>query len=72
MGSESESIGAGTAAAAATPGREAQAQAPATKGSDDKGLKKGAIGFVDGLAIGLDSTAPRRPRTPPAPPAWRG
>jgi L-alanine-DL-glutamate epimerase-like enolase superfamily enzyme len=24
----------------------------------DKGLKKGAIGFVDGLAIGLDSTAP--------------
>jgi len=24
----------------------------------DKGLKKGAIGFLDGLAIGLDSTAP--------------
>jgi amino acid transporter len=24
----------------------------------DKGLKRGAIGFVDGLAIGLDSTAP--------------
>jgi amino acid transporter len=24
----------------------------------DKGLKKDAIGFVDGLAIGLDSTAP--------------
>jgi hypothetical protein len=27
-------------------------------GSTDKGLKKGAIGFMDGLAIGLDSTAP--------------
>jgi amino acid transporter len=27
-------------------------------GSGDKGLKKGAIGFLDGLAIGLDSTAP--------------
>jgi amino acid transporter len=26
--------------------------------SGDKGLKKGAIGFLDGLAIGLDSTAP--------------
>src|SRR5215211_4927691 len=26
--------------------------------ASDKGLKKGAIGFVDGLAIGLDSTAP--------------
>ncbi len=26
--------------------------------SSDKGLKKGAIGFMDGLAIGLDSTAP--------------
>lgn len=26
--------------------------------TSDKGLKKGAIGFVDGLAIGLDSTAP--------------
>lgn len=26
--------------------------------SGDKGLKKGAIGFSDGLAIGLDSTAP--------------
>jgi amino acid transporter len=26
--------------------------------SSDKGLKKGAIGFLDGLAIGLDSTAP--------------
>ena len=24
----------------------------------DKGLKKGSIGFLDGLAIGLDSTAP--------------
>jgi amino acid transporter len=29
-----------------------------TMESTDKGLKKGAIGFVDGLAIGLDSTAP--------------
>ena len=26
--------------------------------TSDKGLKKGAIGFIDGLATGLDSTAP--------------
>jgi amino acid transporter len=26
--------------------------------ASDKGLKKGAIGFLDGLSIGLDSTAP--------------
>jgi amino acid transporter len=32
--------------------------APPEAGSTDKGLKKGAIGFMDGLAIGLDSTAP--------------
>ena len=30
----------------------------ASADSGEKGLKKGAIGFLDGLAIGLDSTAP--------------
>jgi amino acid transporter len=35
------------------------ADAPAGDGeAGDKGLKKDAIGFVDGLAIGVDSTAP--------------
>jgi amino acid transporter len=43
MESESESVAAG--------------DSPPPK-SSDKGLKKGAIGFMDGLAIGLDSTAP--------------
>src|SRR4051812_23357011 len=56
MESESERIGAGPPASAATPETESQASPPRAK--SDKGLKKGAIGFVDGLAIGLDSTAP--------------
>jgi len=30
----------------------------ATSATGDKGLQSGAIGFLDGLAIGLDSTAP--------------
>ena len=30
----------------------------ATAEVGDKGLKKNSIGFLDGLAIGLDSTAP--------------
>ena len=56
MESESERSGAGPPASAATPATEPQGPSPAAHG--DKGLKKGAIGFVDGLAIGLDSTAP--------------
>ena len=35
---------------------EAQALDPAEVG--DKGLKKDAIGFLDGLVIGISSTAP--------------
>lgn len=34
------------------------ATAPAEAEVGDKGLKKNSIGFLDGLAIGLDSTAP--------------
>jgi amino acid transporter len=58
MESESERIGPGTPASAATSERDAAGESAATPGGTDKGLKKGAIGFVDGLAIGLDSTAP--------------
>jgi amino acid transporter len=58
MEGESERIAAGVAAAAVTTGTEAEAAAARPAKSSDKGLKKGAIGFVDGLAIGLDSTAP--------------
>ena len=36
-----------------------ESEAPAASSEvGDKGLKKGSIGFLDGLAIGLDSTAP--------------
>ncbi len=52
MESESERIAAGPAHRNAEPATSA----PAAAG--DKGLKRGAIGFIDGLAIGLDSTAP--------------
>jgi amino acid transporter len=58
MESESERIAAGPPASGATPDPEAASEAPAPGAQSDKGLKKGAIGFVDGLAIGLDSTAP--------------
>jgi hypothetical protein len=58
MGSEGERIGAGAPGAPATPHESAETPAPEAKAQGDKGLKKGAIGFVDGLAIGLDSTAP--------------
>jgi amino acid transporter len=58
MESESERIGAGPPDSAATPQTDADTAAAAGTTSSDKGLKKGAIGFVDGLAIGLDSTAP--------------
>jgi amino acid transporter len=58
MESESERIAAGASASAATPGTDAETAASPPAKSSDKGLKKGAIGFVDGLAIGLDSTAP--------------
>lgn len=34
------------------------ATAPASPTTQDKGLKKGVVGFWEGLAIGLDSTAP--------------
>jgi len=58
MEGESEGIPAEAPASTGTPGKEAEAAAAAPAKSSDKGLKKGAIGFLDGLAIGLDSTAP--------------
>lgn len=58
MESESESIAARASASAARTGGDAEAAASPPAKSSDKGLKKGAIGFMDGLAIGLDSTAP--------------
>ena len=58
MDSESERTAAGAPASAASAGTDAEATASPPAKSSDKGLKKGAIGFMDGLAIGLDSTAP--------------
>jgi len=52
MESESERIGAGTEASGAMLHSDAEAAAAGRAPSSDKGLKKGAIGFVDGLAIG--------------------
>jgi hypothetical protein len=34
------------------------AAAPASEGRREHGLKKDAIGFIDGLIIGIASTAP--------------
>jgi hypothetical protein len=34
------------------------AAAPASEGRSEHGLKKDAIGFIDGLIIGIASTAP--------------